>query len=87
MELNDILRIAMTRGASDVHLRVGIPPMLRIQGSFQPLRDFQRLTPENTAQFAAGMMNKAQKEAFSRTMDLDMAYGVRGLGRFRVIVQ
>jgi len=60
--------------------------MLRIQGSFQPLRDFQRLTPENTAQFAAGMMNKAQKEAFSRTMDLDMAYGVRGLGRFRVNV-
>ena len=74
----------MEKGASDVHLRVGIPPMLRIQGTFTPLRDYQRLTPEDTAQFAASMMNKTQKERFSRTMELDMAYGVRGLGRFRV---
>jgi len=84
VELNDILRVGMAKGASDVHLRVGIPPMLRIQGSFVPLRDYQRLTPEDTAQFAASMMNKTQKERFSRTMELDMAYGVRGLGRFRV---
>jgi twitching motility protein PilT len=86
VELNDILRIGMARGASDVHLRVGIPPMLRIQGTFQPLRDFNRLTPEDTAQFAAAMMNKTQKEKFAQTMELDMAYGVRGLGRFRVNV-
>ncbi|MCP4868867.1 MAG: PilT/PilU family type 4a pilus ATPase [Proteobacteria bacterium] len=84
MEINDILKVAMSRGASDVHLRVGIPPMLRIQGSFQPLREYNRLTPEHTAQFAASMMNKAQKEKFAETMELDMAYGVRGLGRFRV---
>jgi twitching motility protein PilT len=58
--------------------------MLRIQGNFQPLREYNRLTPEQTAQFAGAMMNKAQKERFSETMELDMAYGVRGLGRFRV---
>lgn len=86
MELNDILRTAMTHGASDIHLRVGIPPMLRIDGSFIPLRDFPRLTPEQTAQFAAGIMNKVQKDRFSKTMELDMAYGVRGLGRFRANV-
>ena len=84
MDINEILKTAMARGASDVHLRVGIPPMLRIQGNFQPLRDYNRLTPEDTAQFAASMMNRAQKEKFAQTMELDMAYGVRGLGRFRV---
>ena len=73
----------MAHGASDIHLRVGIPPMLRIQGKFVPLRDFARLTPEETANMAAAIMNKVQKEKFARTMELDMAYGVRGLGRFR----
>jgi twitching motility protein PilT len=86
VDLNDILRIATAHGASDVHLRVGIPPMLRIQGNFVPLRDHARLTPEDTANMAASIMNKAQKERFARTMELDMAYGVRGLGRFRVNV-
>jgi len=84
LDVNEILKVAMSRGASDVHLRVGIPPMLRIQGTFQPLRDYSRLTPEDTAQFAAAMMNRTQKEKFAETMELDMAYGVRGLGRFRV---
>jgi twitching motility protein PilT len=86
VELNEILRIGMAHGASDIHLRVGIPPMLRIQGKFVPLRDFARLTPEQTAGFASGIMNKTQKERFAKTMELDMAYGVRGLGRFRANV-
>jgi twitching motility protein PilT len=86
VELNDILRIGTQNGASDIHLRVGIPPMLRIQGSFVPVRDCPRLTPEHTATFAASIMTKTQKEKFARTMELDMAYGVRGLGRYRVNV-
>ena len=86
MELNDILRVGTAHGASDIHLRVGIPPMLRIQGNFVPLRDYPRLTPEHTATFAASIMTKTQKEKFSQTMELDMAYGVRGLGRYRVNV-
>ena len=86
MELNDILRVGTAHGASDIHLRVGIPPMLRIQGSFVPVRDYPRLTPEHTATFAASIMTKTQKEKFARHMELDMAYGVRGLGRYRVNV-
>ena len=86
MELNDILRVANAHGASDVHLRVGIPPMLRVEGAFVPLRDYPRLTPEHTANFAASIMNRTQKEKFARHMELDLAYGVRGLGRFRVNV-
>ena len=85
-DLTDILRIGTAHGASDIHLRVGIPPMLRIQGQFVPLRDFPRLTPDHTAQFAGSLMSKSQKERFARTMELDMAYGVRGLGRFRVSI-
>lgn len=86
MELNDILRVATAAGASDIHLRVGIPPMMRMQGELQPIKEFPRLSPEDTATFAASVMNKTQKERFQRTMDLDMAYGVRGLGRYRVNV-
>jgi twitching motility protein PilT len=86
VELNDILRAGTANGASDIHLRVGIPPMLRVQGNFVPLRDYPRLTPEDTANFAAAIMTKGQKERFARSMELDMAYGVRGLGRYRVNV-
>ncbi len=84
MELNDILTAGVQQGASDVHLRAGLAPMLRIQGSFVPLAGCDRLTAEQTLKFAANLMNREQKERFADHMDLDMAYGVRGLGRFRV---
>jgi len=84
MELNDILSIALKYRASDIHLKAGLPPIYRIDGNLRPLPKAPRLSPEKTKGIAAEIMNERQSIRFEETHDLDMAYGVPGLGRFRV---
>ncbi|MBW2147329.1 MAG: type IV pilus twitching motility protein PilT [Deltaproteobacteria bacterium] len=86
MELNDILKFALSKGASDVHLKVGLTPVLRINGTLVPIKDIPKLTPEETKRMAMGIMSDRQKERFLEFKELDMAYGSSGLGRFRVNV-
>src|SRR5512142_672498 len=86
MELNEILQIALRAGASDIHLKAGLPPMFRVDGSLVPLKDARRLPPEEIGRMAFGIMNDYQKEKFKAQNELDLAYGVPGLGRFRVNV-
>src|SRR5437762_10880040 len=86
MELNEILQVALRGGASDIHLKAGLPPMFRIDGSLVPLKDAQRLPPESIGKMAFGIMNSYQREKYQQYNELDMAYGVPGLGRFRVNV-
>lgn len=86
MELNEILGIALRGGASDIHLKSGLPPMFRINGQLVPLKDGARISPEETSRMAVTMMNAYQRERFKQLNELDLAYGVPGLGRFRVNV-
>ena len=86
MELNEILQIALRGGASDIHLKAGLPPMFRVDGSLVPLKDGKRLPPEEVARMAFGIMNEYQRERFKASNEVDLAYGVPGLGRFRVNV-
>ncbi len=86
MELNDILTVAIKGGASDIHLKAGLPPMFRVDGSLVPLKDAQRLSPEDIGRMASSIMNNFQKEKFKDESEIDLAYGVPGLGRFRVNV-
>jgi twitching motility protein PilT len=86
MELNEILQVALRGGASDIHLKAGLPPMFRVDGNLVPLKDARRLPPEEIARMAFGIMNDYQKEKFKVQNELDLAYGVPGLGRFRVNV-
>ena len=86
MELNEILQVALRGGASDIHLKAGLPPMFRVDGQLVPLKDGKRLPPEEVARMAFGIMNEFQKEKFKSTNEVDLAYGVPGLGRFRVNV-
>ncbi|MBW2701208.1 MAG: type IV pilus twitching motility protein PilT [Deltaproteobacteria bacterium] len=86
MELNDILKVAMKGGSSDIHLKAGLPPMFRVDGRLMPLKDARRLPPEEISRMAFGIMNNYQKERFKELNELDLAYGVPGLGRFRVNV-
>jgi twitching motility protein PilT len=86
MEINEILKIGVKQGASDVHLKVGLPPVLRIDGSLFPLKSTPRVTPDEINRMAESIMNKKQLERFSELNDIDLAYGVPGLGRFRVNV-
>jgi len=84
VELNDILAMAIKANASDVHLKVGLPPVYRIDGKLRPLPKAERLTPEVIRKMAYAMMSNLQREKFDRTNELDLAYGIAGLGRFRV---
>jgi twitching motility protein PilT len=86
MELNEILQVALRATASDIHLKAGLPPMFRIDGALVPLKDARRMPPEEIARMAFGIMSEYQKEKFKQTNEVDLAYGVPGLGRFRVNV-
>jgi len=86
MNIDDLLRIAMERRASDLHLKVGNYPHLRIDGDLFPLTDQPRVSAEDMLNMAFSMMSARQKQKFKETTEIDMAYGVAGLGRFRVNV-
>lgn len=83
MNIDDLLKISVERGASDLHLKVGNHPILRVDGLLHPLVELKRLMQENTIAMAYSMMNDQQKEKFKKSHEIDMAYSVAGLGRFR----
>jgi twitching motility protein PilT len=82
-KLKKILSYAVKNGASDIHLTVGSPPAVRIDGKIRFIES-DNLTPSDTHEMAAEMMTEKEMEAFEETGDADLAYGVSGLGRFRV---
>ena len=82
MNLNDLLTIAVEHGASDLHLKVGSTPMMRLGGDLVPVVD-TRLTHDDTVAMAAAVMPAHARERFRESMDVDIAYAVPGLGRFR----
>jgi len=84
--IDDLLRRAVDKRASDLHLKVGNHPYIRIDGALLGLNDIPRITPEEMLSMAFSMMTNRQKQKFKETAELDMAYGVAGLGRFRVNV-
>jgi len=86
MHIDDLLRIAVERKASDLHLKVGNHPYLRIDGQLVSLTELKRLTAEDMLNMAFSMMSNRQKQKFKESAELDLAYGVAGLGRFRVNV-
>ncbi len=83
MNINDLLKIAVERKASDLHLKVGSHPVIRVDGDLQPLGELKRLMQEDTIAMAFSMMNARQKQRFKEELELDVAYSVPGLGRFR----
>jgi twitching motility protein PilT len=83
MNVNDLLKIAVERKASDLHLKVGSHPVLRIDGELTALPEIKRLMQEDTIAMAFSMMNARQKQRFKDDFEIDIAYSVPGLGRFR----
>jgi len=86
LSIDDLLRRAVEQKASDLHLKVGNHPYLRVDGVLAALSDVPRITPEEMLSMAFSMMTNRQKQKFKESAELDMAYGVAGLGRFRVNV-
>lgn len=84
MELHDILNLSVKEKASDVHLKAGLPPILRIYGNLIPVKNQERLAPDEITKIAMKLMSDQQKEVYKTAHQVDMAYSVPGLGRFRV---
>jgi twitching motility protein PilT len=82
--IDDLLRMAMSFGASDLHLRAGSYPVIRVNGELRPISGVERLVQEETLEMAFSMMSNRQKLHFKEQYEVDIGYGVAGLGRFRV---
>jgi twitching motility protein PilT len=85
VHIDDLLREACERGSSDLHLTVGLPPVVRVDGSLTRL-DYKPLSPTDTQRLIYDILTNEQVEMFERTKELDFSYGVQGVGRFRVNV-
>jgi twitching motility protein PilT len=84
MHIEDLLREVVTAQASDLHLTSGIKPTMRLWGRLTPMEHYDVLSAEDTFQLGYSMLNTFQKQKFEKFWELDLSYGVPGLGRFRV---
>src|SRR5262245_36593617 len=82
--IDDLLRMAMSFGASDLHLRAGSHPVTRLNGELKQMAGAARLTQDETLEMAFSVMSNRQKQHFKEVFEVDIGYGVPGLGRFRV---
>jgi twitching motility protein PilT len=82
LNLPDLLKTTQEMGGSDLHLSMGSPPQVRVDGHLQRL-DFADLTPDVIKALAYSVLTDVQKKKFEETWELDMAFGLRGVGRFR----
>ncbi len=80
--LHDFLKEMVERGASDLHITAGVPPMIRVRGELIPL-DYPPLKPQETRQLCYSVLTDAQKHRFEEDHELDLSFGVKGLSRFR----
>src|SRR5262245_63478423 len=83
MHVNDLLKIAVDNGASDLHLKVGSFPMMRVRGVLTAATEEKKLDHEVVVAMSAAVMSTAQRQKFKESQEVDLAYSVPGLGRFR----
>jgi twitching motility protein PilT len=83
MHVNDLLKIAVQSGASDLHVKVGTYPMIRVRGTLIPATEERRLEHEDVVAMAATVLPAGHRDKFRDNHEVDLAYSVAGLGRFR----
>src|SRR5579864_944092 len=82
INLHQLLRTMVEKGASDMHITTASPPLLRIDGSIVPLR-LPPLGPVETKQLCFSVLTEEQRAQFEKHNELDLSFGVKGLSRFR----
>jgi twitching motility protein PilT len=85
VNLHQLLRAMIEKGASDMHITTGAPPLLRIDGAIVPLK-IPALSPVETKQLCYSVLTEEQKIQFEKTKELDLSFGVKNLSRFRANV-
>jgi twitching motility protein PilT len=83
-ELDSLLTQLIEAGGSDLHLTIGAPPSIRINGDLYPLPDYEPLTSDDTLALIRSLVTDEQWERFERDLEYDLAYDIPGLSRFRV---
>jgi len=85
INMQDLLLLMAEKKASDLHLTAGVPPMLRIDGELIPT-NYDKLTQEMCQRLIYSLLTDSQKEKFEATNELDLAFGIKGVGRIRMNV-
>ena len=83
MNINELLQTAVASGASDLHLKVGSYPMMRVNGTLVVASETKRLEREDTEAMAESIFTPDQREKFRVAQEVDLAYSIPGMGRFR----
>lgn len=86
VDIDELLVALVERGGSDLHLTVGIPPTIRVNGDLTPLDQFPTLEPVGLRKMIYSIMTSKQREVFENALELDMSYSVPGVSRYRVNV-
>jgi twitching motility protein PilT len=86
VNLNQILTAAVNAKGSDIHIKSGLPPVVRVDGRLMPFPNAPRMSPEAVQEMATSLMNERQRKQFDDTYEVDLACGIPGLGRFRINV-
>ena len=83
-DFDEILSEAINRGASDIHLRVGLRPVVRVNGVLYPLKNFEPISAEWAERMSSSLMTEWQQMRFSESKQVDLSYSIQDVGRFRV---
>jgi twitching motility protein PilT len=84
--IDDMLRLMLERGGSDLHLAVGSAPGIRQRGELLPVEDMAPLSPRDTMEMILGLLSEEQRRRFETELELDFAYSIPGVSRFRANV-
>jgi len=84
--IDDLLRLMLQRGGSDLHLTVGSPPAIRQRGEIVPVEDMKPLTPRDTMEMIMSLLSEEQRRRFETELELDFAYSIPSVSRFRANV-
>ena len=85
ISLQELFLLMHEKGASDLHITVGSPPILRIDGELTPT-PYEKLNPEMSQQLVFALLTDAQRQRFEATNEIDLAFGIKGIGRLRMNV-
>ncbi|RDI95167.1 type IV pilus twitching motility protein PilT [Meiothermus sp. QL-1] len=85
LDIVDLLNLAVDRGASDLVITVGLPPMIKVDGEFRST-EYDALTPQETRRLTYALMDEKQQRVFEEEKELDFSFSLPGKGRFRVNV-
>ncbi|MBA3065343.1 type IV pili twitching motility protein PilT, partial [bacterium] len=83
--IDQLLKEMMEKKASDLHIIDGCPPALRLDGEIVQM-DYESLTPENTQTLVYSLLTEKQKAKFESESELDLGFGIKGVGRIRMNV-